>query len=321
MISIYVNEKCNGCGGCLESSYFEEKDIGYAQVKRGAVIPDSALDELQAIGNDCPCQAIIIESKKKSAEDIASELLGYINEIPNVSKIENVDDISMDKKKHWINFDYHIPYSNDGYSSYDRAYDSLRSEIHCIWDDRKDYAFTEAQKYVNEELRKYWDIEYSEGIYAQAQSRLKNAVHAISNCLVDFGAITSGLSEKDYNVNFTEWTLRQLLEPECLSKKWAEKVYDMMDYNNMLIALHKANIESYEDCVEGLFGKMKDKTRWKYSEGYAAEDEIREIILQKLIIVSEYDALYAINEIIDEYNKQLDEKKNKLKELINNNIK
>ena len=33
-----VNEKCNGCGGCLETDYFEETSEGFAKAKEGIII-------------------------------------------------------------------------------------------------------------------------------------------------------------------------------------------------------------------------------------------------------------------------------------------
>lgn len=319
MIDIKVNDKCNGCGGCLDSVYFEEMDNGCAQIIPGTIIPDSALDELKTIRDECPCQAIDINSKRKSSREIADELLSYIDEVKEVIHISDVDEIAMDPKRHWIKFDVHLSGYEDGFRSYDGAYNALRSEIHRIWDDRKDYALNEAQKYVNEDLRKYWDIKYEEGIFAETQEKLKNAVYAISNSLLVSNLIERPLSEEDYSVRFTEWITRQLLEPECLSKKWAQEVYDLMDYNAMLCALHKSEIKPYETYETGLFGKMKDVTRWGYSGTYNSEEYIQEDIKNRLARVSKYEAKTEINGIIDEYNKQLSEIKSRLVQLVKDN--
>lgn len=78
-------------------------------------------------------------------------------------------------------------------------------------------------------MRKYWDINYSESIYAETQANIKVAVQAISNGLYSAGIIKKELLESDYCVEFTEWTTRWLLEPECISKEWAQQVYDKLD--------------------------------------------------------------------------------------------
>lgn len=320
MINVHVNEKCNGCGGCLNSDYFEEMDNGDVQTKAGVIISDNALDELTRLSQDCPCQAIVIESKNKTEEEITKELRAYVEQIKDVEHV-NLDDVKLDENRHSIRFDYHISYGEDGFSSYDRAYSALRSEIHNIWDDRKDYALSEAQKYVNNDLRKFWDVNYPNGIYVETQNSIKNAVHAISNGLMSIGAIKDSLSEKNYRVEFTEWTTRWLLEPECLSKEWAQAVYDRLDYNSMLVALHKSKIEPYQDYVDGLFGKVKEKTMWGYSQGYNSEENIGKQIVHELRHVSYSGAKKAINEIIDEYNKQLEEIRKKLDDLIDSNRK
>ena len=317
MANLYINDKCNGCGGCEASGYVMELENGKFAAKEGIVVDNSNESMVHAMIKECPCQAIELQGKVKNPmnkNELISETIEKLRSIKEISHIET-DDIKF------INENYHVnPVGRpEGeyeyvYRSYSAAQSAGRDEFRRIMWNYADSLMQEViVQYKCRVLSKYYDKNNEDNIYEnkkkEVEQVLRNLIEGLNKLGVNAGnsdAICKFECNKSFEDDY-EWLDRSddqgyvnsILERSI--NKYGDKKYNFME--SYSFKLYIDHTETYET---GLFGREKSVLRYCYGGVRDCCDKMEKDVINAVSWSGlERSAKDHINSEIDYFNKNM----------------
>ena len=310
MLILNVNEKCNGCGGCLETDYFEETSEGFAKAKEGIIISKNDTSLVHEIIENCPCDAIDLIEDGKGEKDLKHILEEAVNKLKSVENIPEVneDDIEFNPNCFLISIDHDFIEDYNEYHSYDSAFSHMRSEFYPIWNMRETYAYDAFQLYIKRDLRRYWSDTEENSVYYIKKKELADILNTIKNQLTSLGVKSIDFEKfTAIDIKLDEYAIMSLCDSEQAAKSWAGQVAEKMDkYGGINSILHAGKVERCTSYKDTLFGNTKEVTRWMYDGCWDVRDKFIDTLLHDMQFVAKLEADKKVNAIINSFNKELD---------------
>lgn len=311
MYYVIVNEKCNGCGGCLESPYFIENSDGFAEVKKGTIVTDSLIAAIKEIIGVCPCGAIELRDDGKgnvTLEDVKKQTIEKLKNVKTVPTV-SISDVELKEELFFVNADFDWNYeSGVGFNSYESAKRDLKSTVYPMWSRRKEYAYDVLLRYINLDLKKYWSDTDEQSVYKQKTNEIIDILESAEQQLRCIGVKESQLDTLvEVDIKLHEYYTLYLYDGEHAAKKWAEWAENKMDGYGIDSILDKAHIYGFDEYKDTIFGKTKTIRKYGYEGQGNVSDAFRKLVLHQCNIASYKDACESVNRIIDDYNESMEE--------------
>ncbi len=320
---IKISEKCMACGLCLCNKYIMETEEGKAKVEGAGIVEKKDINAIEELVANCPARAISLSTVQTiSKEQLLKKLDQRIEQFSLA--VPEREELEYDTDKANIS----IPYGISGehqykYSSYNKAKAALRAGLNqALFSRRKELVQEVISQYQSEVLYDY--IEYKETKNNFYYNANKKAQNVLEQMIVDVKSCNPDIKNLNLTIQ-TRPNKRELSEIEELSEyilytanpivnDLSDSVYSLDSY------VDYADIDEMDTYEEGFRGRMKEVTKYCFTDTYKALEEMKKDIQSTLkwnfsekTVELAYD---SVKLIVRDYGKmlkrELEEKKDSL---------
>lgn len=332
-----VSEKCICCGACVAATdLLVENDEGKAKASDKGYISDDFMQQAEEIVKSCPVNAISIinagissDTGEKGLIQLANLLEHKLKEI-QISEI-SCKDVNFDAKNYPIN----CPYPN-GQHKY--IYSSSSKAVNAGFDEFKRIAYSQHGRFITDilvqykidKIRPYYIFDES-SYYYQMNKQFEKVLNNFAN---EAEALSDG--KISFSNNFVKF---DVFPKKDGNMEFASEFEEFQIQSQIMHELHDfASLDSYKSSIDwddmevyagtSLFGNEKYKDMYCYQDVYEVVEEFITDLkdaMNYMDDVIEEKAVSTINWCIkpykEEVNKQIIEKVNEYKRIIDNFLK